>query len=140
MADVVGLAVADRRFELSLMSAFGCAAAILAALGVYGVVSYSVARRRREMGIRIALGATRMDIRRLVFEEGLKPVAAGLVAGVALSAAMGRGLANLLFDVRPTDPTVMIGAALTIVAATLVACAGPARRASRTADLTEQLR
>jgi hypothetical protein len=81
-----------------------------------------------------------MDIRRLVFEEGLKPVAAGLVAGVALSAAMGRGLASLLFDVRPTDPTVMIGAALTIVAATLVACAGPARRASRTADLTEQLR
>ena len=140
MADVVGLAVADRRFELSLMSAFGCAAAILAALGVYGVVSYSVARRRREMGIRIALGATRMDIRRLVFEEGLKPVAAGLVAGLALSAAMGRGLASLLFDVRPTDPTVMIGAALTIVAATLVACAGPARRASRTADLTEQLR
>ncbi|HEX6463750.1 MAG TPA: ABC transporter permease, partial [Vicinamibacterales bacterium] len=62
MADVVGLAVADRRFELSLMTAFGCAAAILAALGVYGVVSYSVARRRRDMGIRIALGATRMDI------------------------------------------------------------------------------
>lgn len=140
MQDLVALAVADRRFELSLMSAFGFAAAILAALGVYGVVSFSVARRRREMGIRIALGATRMDIGRLVFEEGLKPVSAGLVAGLALSAAIGRGMAGLLFEVRPLDPAVMIAAALAIVTATLVACAGPARRASRIARLVEQLR
>ena len=140
MADVVGLAVADRRFELSLMTAFGCAAAVLAALGVYGVVSYSVARRRREMGIRMALGATRMDIQRLIFEEGLTPVAAGLVAGYALSAAMGRGMASLLFDVRPTDPAVMLAASLAIVGAAIVACVGPASRASRTAHVIEQLR
>ena len=73
---------ADRRFELSLMTAFGCAAALLAALGVYGVVSYSVARRGREIGIRIALGATASDIRRLVFEEGLTPVINGSQLGV----------------------------------------------------------
>lgn len=130
MEEVVGVAIADRRFELSLMTAFGCAAAVLAALGVYGVVSYSVARRRREMGIRMALGATATDIYRLVFEEGLKPVAAGVIAGLALSLALGRGLASLLFDVRPSDPMVMAAAAVTIVGATLVACVAPARRAA----------
>jgi ABC-type antimicrobial peptide transport system permease subunit len=81
MDDVVGAAVADRRFELSLMTAFGCAAAVLAALGVYGVVTYSVARPRREMGIRIVLGATTADVQRLVFGDGLKPVAIGIGAG-----------------------------------------------------------
>src|SRR5262249_16351989 len=131
MEEVVGLAIADRRFELSLMTAFGLAAAILAALGVYGVVSHSVARRGREMGIRIALGATTMDIHRLVFEEGAPPVAIGIVAGLAASLAIGRAMASLLFDVRPADPLVMAGAALTIVVATLAACAAPARRASR---------
>ncbi len=131
MDDVVGAAIADRRFELSLMTAFGCAAALLAALGVYGVVSYSVARRGREIAIRIALGATARDIRRLVFEEGLTPVSAGVLAGLAMSLALGRGMAALLFDVTPTDPAVMAASALTVVAATLVACAAPARRASR---------
>jgi predicted permease len=131
MDEVVGVAVADRRFELSLMTAFGIAAAILAALGVYGVVSYSVARRGREMGIRIALGATTMDIHRLVFEEGITPVAIGLLGGLAASLALGRAMASLLFDVRPADPLVMTVAALTIVVATLIACAAPARRASR---------
>jgi predicted permease len=131
MDEVVGVAIADRRFELSLMTAFGFAAAVLAALGVYGVVSYSVARRGREMGIRIALGARPMDIHRLVFEEGITPVAIGILAGLAASLALGRAMANLLFDVRPSDPAVMMAAALTIVMATLVACAAPARRASR---------
>ncbi|HEX4568087.1 MAG TPA: ABC transporter permease [Vicinamibacterales bacterium] len=131
MDDLVDASVADRRFELSLMIAFGCAAAILAALGVYGVVSYSVARRGREMSIRIALGASAMDIHRLVFEEGITPVAIGIVAGLAASVALGRAMANLLFDVRPSDPAVMMAAAFTIVIATLVACAAPARRASR---------
>jgi len=131
MDDVVGVAIADRRFELSLMAAFGVAAAILAALGVYGVVSYSVARRGREMGIRIALGASALDIHRLVFEEGITPVAIGILAGLAASLALGRAMASLLFDVRPSDPVVMAASALTIVVATLVACASPARRASR---------
>ena len=131
MDDAVGAAIADRRFELSLMTAFGVAAAILAALGVYGVVSYSVARRGREMGIRIALGATATDIHRLVFEEGITPVAIGIVAGLAASLAIGRAMASLLFEVRPANPLVMGAAALTIVVATIAACAAPARRASR---------
>jgi len=101
MDDLVAISVADRRFELSLMAVFGCAAAILAALGVYGVVSYSVARRGREMGIRIALGARPADIRRLVVGEGLAPVAVGLAIGLAISWWIGRTIGSLLFDVRP---------------------------------------
>ena len=104
MEDIVAVAVADRRFQLSLMLAFGCAAALLAALGVYGVVSYSVARRGREMGIRIALGARPGDIHRLVVAEGLMPVVAGLTVGLALSWWIGRAISSLLFDVRPGDP------------------------------------
>lgn len=130
MEDVVAGAVADRRFELSLMTAFGCAAALLAALGVYGVVSYSVARRSREMGIRIALGATATDIRRLVFEEGVQPVAIGVAAGLAASIALGRAMASLLFDVSPIDPVVMAAASAVVLLATVVACIAPARRAA----------
>jgi predicted permease len=134
MDEIVATSVADRRFELSLMGAFGCAAAILAALGVYGVVSYSVARRGREMGIRIALGARPRDIHRLIVGEGLAPVALGLLAGLAMSWWIGRAIDSLLFDVRPGDPGVMIGASAIVVAATLLACAGPARRAVAGAD------
>jgi ABC-type antimicrobial peptide transport system permease subunit len=130
MDDIVAVAVSDRRFELSLMVAFGGAAALLAALGVYGVVSYSVARRGREMAIRMALGARPGDIHRLVVLEGLLPVGAGLVAGLAVSLAAGRAIGSLLFDVRPGDPGVMLAAAALIAVASLVACAGPARRAA----------
>ena len=140
MDDIVALSVTDRRFELSLMVVFGCAAALLAALGVYGVVSYSVARRGREMGIRIALGARPGDIHRLVVLEGLLPVAAGLAAGLALAWGAGRAIGSLLFDVRPGDPGVMLAAASIVTATTLLACAGPARRASATADVTATLR
>jgi putative ABC transport system permease protein len=140
MEDIVAVSVADRRFQLSLMLAFGCAAALLAALGVYGVVSYSVARRGREMGIRIALGARPGDIHRLVIAEGLRPVAAGLTAGLALSWWIGRAISSLLFDVRGGDPMVMSAAAAIVTLATLLACAGPARRASATADVTATLR
>jgi putative ABC transport system permease protein len=140
MEDIGALSVADRRFQLALMGAFGGAAALLAALGVYGVVSYSVARRGREMGIRIALGARPGDIRRLVMGEGLVPVGAGLGAGLVASWWIGRAISTLLFDVHAGDPVVMLAAAATITVATLLACAGPARRASSTADVTGTLR
>jgi len=129
MEDLVAASVADRRFEMSLMIAFGCAAAVLAALGVYGVVSYSVARRGREMGIRMALGARPGDIHRLVIAEGLAPVAAGLAAGLLASVAIGRAMQGLLFEVRAGDPLVLLAAAAIVTLATLLACAAPARRA-----------
>ncbi|HEY2432203.1 MAG TPA: ADOP family duplicated permease [Vicinamibacterales bacterium] len=129
MDEVVGEAVADRRFQLWLMTAFGGAAAVLAALGVYGVVTYSVSRRSREMGIRVALGATAADIRRLVFEEGLTPVAIGIAAGLAASLALGHAMSSLLFDVTPSNPVVMAAASAIVLLAAAVACAAPARRA-----------
>jgi ABC-type antimicrobial peptide transport system permease subunit len=92
------------------------------------------------MGIRIALGARPGDIHRLVIGEGLLPVAAGLVAGLALSWWIGRAISSLLFDVRPGDPGVMLAAAAVVLVATLLACAGPARRASATADVIGTLR
>jgi putative ABC transport system permease protein len=140
MTEIVALSVADRRFQLTLMVAFGCAAALLAALGVYGVVSYSVARRGREMGIRIALGARPGDIHRLVITEGLAPVAAGTIAGLALSWWIGRAISALLFDVRPGDPGVMLAASAIVTIATVLACAGPARRASAAGSVIDALR
>jgi predicted lysophospholipase L1 biosynthesis ABC-type transport system permease subunit len=130
MDEIVALALADRRFQLSLMVTFGCSAALLAALGVYGVVSYSVARRGRELGIRMALGARPADIHRLVIAEGFVPAAAGLVIGLGLSWAIGRTIGGLLFDVRPAEPLVMLAAAAVVMVATLIACAAPARRAA----------
>jgi predicted permease len=140
MDDVIALSVADRRFELSLMVAFGCIAALLAGLGVYGVVSYSVARRGREIRIRVALGARPRDIRRLVMREGVVPAACGLLGGLTASWGIGRAMSSLLFNVQPGDPGVMLAAAGTLIVTTVFACAGPARRASATTDIAATLR
>ena len=103
-------------------------------------MSYSVARRAREMGIRIALGARPGDIHRLVIAEGVAPVLAGLAAGLATSIPIGRSMASLLFDVRPADPLVMTAAAAIVVTAGMVACAAPARRAARAGSALDMLR
>jgi ABC-type antimicrobial peptide transport system permease subunit len=92
------------------------------------------------MGIRIALGARPGDIHRLVIAEGVIPVTAGLVAGLAGSILIGRSIASLLFDVRPADPLVMSAAAAIVMVATLIACAAPARRAVRAGAALDALR
>ena len=130
MDEIVAEAIVDRRFELTLMLLFGAAAALLASLGVYAIVAAAVARRQREMGIRIALGASAADIHRLVLREGIAPVGAGLAAGLTGSLWLGRVLSGLLFGVHAGDPRVMAAAAALVIAATLAACAGPARRAA----------
>jgi ABC-type antimicrobial peptide transport system permease subunit len=130
MSQIVDRAVADRRLELLLMGMFGSAAAILAALGVYGVVAYSVASRTREMGIRAALGATPFDIRRQVVAEGVLPVSVGLVVGLLASWPIGRAMASVLFQVRPAEPLAMVGVAAVLIASAVIACLGPARRAA----------
>jgi putative ABC transport system permease protein len=130
--DIVDASIADRRFDLSLMLAFGCVAALLAGLGVYGAVSYSVARRGREMAIRIALGARSRDIHRLVLADGLAPVVVGLVAGIVLSWIAGRAMGSLLYGVRPGDPAVTAAGVIVVAVAALVACVGPARGAAGT--------
>ena len=128
---VVVSSVASRHFQMSLVLAFALCALLLAALGIYGVVAYSVARRTGEIGVRIALGAAASDLFRMVLRQGLLPVVAGLVVGVAGALAGGRLLASLLFGVQASDPTIVLVVSLLLLAAGALACALPARRATR---------
>jgi putative ABC transport system permease protein len=131
MDELVAASVAPRRFQMTLVLLFAAAALLLASLGIYGVVSYSVGQRSAEMGIRIALGAAPASIRRMVLWQGLTPVLAGLVAGVAASLALGRLLASLLFGVAAGDPATVSVVVLLLTLVAAVATYVPARRATR---------
>jgi ABC-type antimicrobial peptide transport system permease subunit len=131
MEEVISEAAAPRRFQMLLVLLFAGSALLLASLGIYGVVSYTVAQRTNEIGIRVALGARTSDVYRMVLHQGLLPVVFGLIAGVGGALALGRLLSSLLFQVSPADP-LTIGAvvvALGLVAA--LACTVPALRATR---------
>jgi predicted permease len=131
--------VAQRRFQMTLVVLFAAAALALAGFGIYGVVSYSVARRRTEMGIRMALGAGTADLQRMVLWQGIRPVVAGLAVGIAAALAAGRILSSLLFQVSARDPLTIGGVALVLLAVSVVAALVPARRATRV-DPTKALR
>lgn len=131
MGTIVARSVAPRRFQMLLVSLFAAAALLLACLGIYGVVSYSVARRGQELGVRVALGARPADLYALVLWQGLAPVVGGLIVGLLGALALGQALASLLFEVRPTNPAALIGAAVILLAVAVAACWGPARRAVR---------
>jgi putative ABC transport system permease protein len=131
LGQLVDDSVAQRRFQLDLVLLFALAALAAATLGVYGVISQSVAQRTNEIGIRMALGASAASVWRLVLRQGLAPVSAGLAVGLAESLAAGRLLSGLLFGVRPTDPLVLGAVALALLAAAASACYLPARRATR---------
>lgn len=130
-ADVVAATAATRRFVAAALASFAALALSLAAVGLYGALSVTVAQRRLEIGIRLALGARAGTIRRMVFVSGLRPVALGLVAGLAAALLVVRAMSSLLFNVRPADPATFVAAAAMLVATGLVACAAPAWRASR---------
>lgn len=131
MDEVLADAVAKPRFASSVLVFFSAAALLLAALGLYGLLSYSVGRRRREIGVRMALGATPRRILSTVTGEGLRLVAIGVTGGSLLALAAGRGLQGLLFGVRATDPaTLLVTSGLLLVVA-LAACLVPAARATR---------
>lgn len=134
--EILDGALAARRFQLDIVLFFGIAALFLAAVGVYGVVSQSIARRTQELGVRMALGASRGDIWRLVTREGLTPVVAGLTVGLAGALAAGRLIGALLFAVKPSDPLTLAAVVLALLAAAFVACTVPALRASRLDPLT----
>ena len=123
--------LAERTLTLALLGLFGLLALALAAVGIYGVISYSVSLRTREVGIRIALGATRRDVLVMVLGQGLTLIGLGLVAGFAASLALTRFLSSLLYDVRPWDPVTLSAVAAVLAAVALAASYLPARRATR---------
>ena len=122
--------MANRRFEMDLLLLFAVSALLLAGLGVYGVVTYSVVQRQREIGLRLALGAQRGNIYRLILREGLLPVLAGAVAGIAIAFGFARVVGSLLFEVSPYDPGIVIGAVCVLLVVGTGACLLPARQAA----------
>ncbi len=131
MDQMVAESVAPRRFQMTLVLLFAVAALLMAGLGVYGVVSYSVGRRTNEMGIRMALGAQPAGILLLVLRQGMAPVAVGLAAGVAASPALGRLFGSLLFGVTAGDPATLVAVAALLASVAAAATWIPARRALR---------
>jgi predicted permease len=129
--DLVSSSIAQPKFNMTLLTALAVCAALLAAVGVYGVVAYSVARRTAEIGVRMALGADAARTFRLVVGGALKVILAGVVLGLGGAAAAGRSLQNILFGVPPLDATTFAASGLAIVAVGLAAAALPAARAAR---------
>ncbi|HLJ48801.1 MAG TPA: ABC transporter permease [Bryobacteraceae bacterium] len=130
LEQIMSESVARRRFQMMLVLLFAIAALALAAFGTYGVVAYAVARRRAEIGIRIALGAGRWRVLRLVVQQGMAPVLAGLVAGGLLALAIGRYISSLLFQVSPHDVSAFALTGVVLLGVSVLACWIPARRAA----------
>jgi putative ABC transport system permease protein len=131
MSRLLADSVAKPRFNFLLLTVFAAVALILTVTGVYGVMSYAVAQRTREMGIRLALGARGKDVLKLVIGQGMKPVGAGVALGLAGAFALTRVMEALLFGVSATDPAVFVGVAALLAAVALLACYLPARRATK---------
>ncbi len=123
--------VSQSRFVMRLLSVFSALAMILAAVGIYGVMAYFVTQRNKEIGIRMALGAQKTDVLKLVATEGMVLAGIGVALGLVASLALTRIIANLLFGVGPTDPLTLIGVSFLLTSVAFLACCIPARRASR---------
>jgi putative ABC transport system permease protein len=132
MDDLISDTVAQPRLQTGLLAGFAGVALLLAAIGLYGVLAYSVAQREREIGVRLTLGAQRHQVLALVIGRGMRLVLAGLVVGLIVSVALTRVMRSLLYGVTPTDPLTVVLAAAVLLGATLLACWLPARRAART--------
>ena len=131
MEQALSRSVAARRFSMILLAVFALLALVLAAVGIYGVISYSVAQRTREVGIRMALGARTIDVIKLVVRDGLKLVLIGVGVGLAGAFALTRLMTTLLFAVTPTDVVTYAVVAVGLVVVALIACCIPARRATK---------
>jgi putative ABC transport system permease protein len=131
MDEVISRSTAGRRFSLAVVSAFAVLALALAAIGIYAVLAYSVARRTHEIGVRVALGAGRADVVRLVLGQGLRVTAIGILFGVAGALGLTRFLENLLYEVAPTDPATFAVVLLLLLSVSVAASYLPARRAAR---------
>ena len=131
--------VAASRLTTVLLSSFAALALVLAAVGIYGVISYTVSQRTREMGIRMTLGARPSDVLRLVIRQGLTMTAIGTAGGLLVAVVLSRILSGMLFEVSGTDPLVLSSVTVGAIVVATLACYVPARRATR-ADPVQALR
>ena len=131
LQDTVAASLAERRFSMQLVGLFAVTTLLLAGLGIYGVISYIVSERTREIGIRLALGAERRTILRMVVGHSMPPILAGAAIGIACALGVSRLMAGLLYGVRPTDPATFSAVPVVLVAVALFASYIPARRATR---------
>ncbi len=129
--EVVARSIASQRFALFLLGSFAVLALLLASIGIYGVLSYLVGQRTQEIGVRMALGAQRLDVLRMVLKDGTRMMLAGVAIGVVVALALTQLMANMLFGVKPTDPVTFGGVAVLLCGIALLACYFPARRAMR---------
>jgi ABC-type antimicrobial peptide transport system permease subunit len=136
LEDVAGAALAEPRFTTLVLSAFAGLALLLAAVGLYGVVSFVAARRTREIGVRVALGAGAAEVRWLVVRDGLATSGAGVILGLIVSAAATSVLASQLYGVSRLDPAAFVIAPLVLLVVTALASYLPARRAARLNPVT----
>jgi putative ABC transport system permease protein len=139
MTQVVDDALSSQRFALFLVGLFAALALVLATIGMYGVISYSVNRRMHEFGVRMALGAKPWGLIRMIVGQGLRLALVGAVIGLLCAAALGRVLGSLLYGVGDKDPFAFAGVAVLTLITAVIACYIPARRASY-ADPTQSLR
>jgi ABC-type antimicrobial peptide transport system permease subunit len=131
MGQLVDSSLIRPRFNMLLLGVFAVVALVLATIGTYGVLSYSVSQKTREIGLRMSLGAGRRDIIRWILARGLKLAVAGVVLGAIGASLMTRGLASMLYGVSPTDMTTFVGVSVMLIVVALIACYVPACRASR---------
>ena len=131
MDEAVAASVAQPRFRMLLLALFAIAATLIATCGIYGLMAYAVTQRRREIGVRMALGAERRDVLRLVLARALRIVAAGVILGLAGAFAVTRVLQTFLFGVTPTDPIAFTVVTLLLMTVGMTAAWLPARRATR---------
>ncbi|MBZ5559327.1 MAG: ABC transporter permease [Acidobacteriia bacterium] len=136
ISQVYAASLGSRRFNVILIGFFGIAALVLAVTGVFGVMAYSVSRRTREIGVRVALGAATGDVLWMILSQGMRTVLIGLAIGIVAALALTRSVAALLFGVTATDPLTFIGVTVLLFAAALLACYLPARRAAQVDPIT----
>jgi predicted permease len=136
LSEYVSRSLVQQKLVARLAAFFGLLALLLACVGLYGVLSFSVARRRNEIGIRVALGATTLDVLKLVIRNGMKLTLIGLLLGLAGAFALTRLVSTMLFGVTSTDVATFVGVSLTLIVVALIACYFPARRATRVDPLT----
>jgi ABC-type antimicrobial peptide transport system permease subunit len=130
-AKLVNQVLWNARIVLGMLGIFGLLALALASVGLYGILAYSVSGRQREIGVRMALGASRFDVLRLVVRQGMMLVGIGVVAGLAISLLIGRAFSRMLFGLSPADPLSLLGASAVLLLVAAFACFLPALAASR---------